>query len=503
MSQILTLTDISYCYPGAPEPLFEHLSATFAAGWAAVLGDNGIGKTTLAKLACGMLSPDSGTVSPNPCKMAVAYCPQRTDETPRNLDDFAADWTGETIAIRDALNIGDDWAYRYETLSGGEAKRLQIACALAGDPDVLVLDEPTNHVDGRTRQAITQAMRRFDGIGIVISHDVELIDATCSRCVMLERRHARGRNITAANTYQGGYTQAAQQMRDNQRADTAAIQSTRKELQRMQRIKRERAQRARELDMRKNQGMRIDIKDIDARKALKNLKPAIGTTVAQTSAQFDGRIAAATDRLAHLSEAAKRYDGTIWMNVMPSSRRELTRIPNDHAIADQPDMLSIGPRDRIGISGPNGSGKTALIRRLIEALERDEAQRHSERMPYLYIPQNSSDMDTANAMNRLHALTDEQRAIVLSAYAQLNADPDRLLAGGNPSPGELRKLLLCLGMIEQPQLIIMDEPTNHLDLHSKQALANTLSSYAGALVAVSHDEWFLNAVTSIRWRCAS
>lgn len=269
MSQILTLTDISYCYPGAPEPLFEHLSATFAAGWAAVLGDNGIGKTTLAKLACGMLSPDSGTVSPNPCKMAVAYCPQRTDETPTNLDDFAADWTGETIAIRDALNIGDDWAYRYETLSGGEAKRLQIACALAGDPDVLVLDEPTNHVDGRTRQAITQAMRRFDGIGIVISHDVELIDATCSRCVMLERRHARGRNITAANTYQGGYTQAAQQMRDNQRADTAAIQSTRKELQRMQRIKRERAQRARELDMRKNQGMRIDIKDIDARKALK------------------------------------------------------------------------------------------------------------------------------------------------------------------------------------------------------------------------------------------
>lgn len=201
MSQILTLTDISYCYPGAPEPLFEHLSATFAAGWAAVLGDNGIGKTTLAKLACGMLSPDSGTVSPNPCKMAVAYCPQRTDETPTNLDDFAADWTGETIAIRDALNIGDDWAYRYETLSGGEAKRLQIACALAGDPDVLVLDEPTNHVDGRTRQAITQAMRRFDGIGIVISHDVELIDATCSRCVMLERRHARGRNITAANTY--------------------------------------------------------------------------------------------------------------------------------------------------------------------------------------------------------------------------------------------------------------------------------------------------------------
>lgn len=503
MSQVLTLTDISYRHPNAPEPLFEHLDVTFAAGWTAVLRNNGIGKTTLAKLACGLLAPASGTISPSPRRLTVAYCPQQTDVIPENLDDFAADWTSETIAVRNALGIGDDWAYRYATLSGGEAKRLQIACALAGDPDVLVLDEPTNHADGATRRAIAQAMRRFDGVGIVISHDVESIDATCSRCVMLERRHIRGHNITVANTYQGGYTQAAQQMRDDQNADATAMQSARKELRRMQQIKRERAQRARELDARKQRGMRIDIKDIDARKALKNLKPAIGTAAARASAQFDGRIAVAADRLANLGEAAKRYDGAVWLDVEPSSRRELARIPNDHAIADQPDMLSIGPRDHIGISGPNGSGKTTLIRRLIKSLEYDETQQHSEESSYLYVPQNTSDTDAASAMNRLHALTDEQRATVLSAYAQLNADPDKLLAGGNPSPGELRKLLLCLGSIDRPQLIIMDEPTNHLDLHSKQALANTLSSYVGALVVVSHEEWFLEAVAPIRWRCAA
>lgn len=500
MSQVLTLNDISYCYPNAPEPLFEHLSVTFALGWTAVLGDNGIGKTTLARLACGHLASASGTISPSLRKLTVAYCPQRTDIPPASLDDFVADWTGETIAIRNALGIGDDWAYRYDTLSGGEAKRLQIACALAGDPDVLVLDEPTNHVDGETRQAIAQAMRRFGGVGIVISHDVELIDAACARCVMLERRHVHGRNITVANTYQGGYTQAAQQMRDNQSADAAAVQSARKELQRMQRIKQDRAQHARKLDAQKRQGMRIDAKDSDARAALKGAKPTLGAAAAQASAQLDGRIAIATDRLANLGEAAKRYDGAIWMDVKPSSRKELARIPNDCAIADQPAMLSIGPRDHIGISGPNGSGKTTLIRRLIEALEHDETQR-AERLPYLYVPQNTSDADAANAMNRLRALTDRQRSTVLSAYAQLNADPDKLLAGGNPSPGELRKLLLCLGTIDRPQLIIMDEPTNHLDLHSKQALANTLSAYSGALVVVSHDEWFLEAVAPIRWRC--
>lgn len=158
-------------------------------------------------------------------------------------------------------------------------------------------------MDGRTRQAITQAMRRFDGIGIVISHDVELIDATCSRCVMLERRHARGRNITAANTYQGGYTQAAQQCATINVPIRPPYSPLERSCNACSASSGSGAACAR-TGYAEESGMRIDIKDIDARKALKNLKPAIGTTVAQTSAQFDGRIAAATDRLAHLSEAA-------------------------------------------------------------------------------------------------------------------------------------------------------------------------------------------------------
>ena len=76
------------------------------------------------------------------------------------------------MEIRRELGIGDDWPWRPGTLSGGEAKRLQIACALATDPDVLVLDEPTNHVDRPTRERIIAALRSYDGIGILVSHDV-------------------------------------------------------------------------------------------------------------------------------------------------------------------------------------------------------------------------------------------------------------------------------------------------------------------------------------------
>ena len=216
---MLTLTGISHTYPSMSETLFEHVSASFQQGWTAVLGDNGLGKTTLLNIAIGMLPADTGSINPDPHGLTIATCPQDNMVRPKNLDDFATDWSPGTMRVRNALHIGDDWPYRYETLSGGETKRLQVACAITARPDVLVLDEPTNHVDGETRKAIVEVMRQYQGIGIVISHDVALVDATCARCVIFERRHISGRNITAISTYDGGYTQAHELMTSRLRGD--------------------------------------------------------------------------------------------------------------------------------------------------------------------------------------------------------------------------------------------------------------------------------------------
>ncbi len=212
----LNLSHITYTYPGAPEPIFEDVTVTFAPGWTAVLGDNGIGKSTLMHIARGALTPERGQVSPSDA--VIAFCPQDVAVEPANLDDFAGDWSPETIAIRDTLGIADDWPYRYDTLSGGERKRLQIACALALQPDVLILDEPTNHVDVPTRDTIARAMLDFTGqaggadspasvpaalptprrgrVGIVVSHDIELIDQVAMRCACFERRHIGHNNVT-------------------------------------------------------------------------------------------------------------------------------------------------------------------------------------------------------------------------------------------------------------------------------------------------------------------
>lgn len=146
--------------------------------------------------------------------------------------------------------------------------------------------------------------------------------------------------------------------------------------------------------------------------------------------------------------------------------------------------LSVGPRDHIGIDGSNGTGKSTVVRALLASLDTE--------LPALVINQIPSEDEQTRLLTQLQGLSNAERPRVLSAYAQLNADPDRLMAGEPLSPGQAQKLALCLGLLRKPQLIVLDEPTNHLDLHSKQALARFLHTYPGALVVVSHDRWFLD-----------
>ena len=190
---MLTLTGISYTYPSMSEPLFERVSASFQQGWTAVLGDNGLGKTTLLNIAIGMLPADTGSINPDPHGLTIATCQQDNMVRPKNLDDFATDWSPGTMRVRNALHIGDDWPYRYETLSGGETKRLQVACAIAARPDVLVLDEPTAGLDPAGRDEIFELVRSYhkqSGATIlIVSHSMEDIAQVADRLLVMN--HAK------------------------------------------------------------------------------------------------------------------------------------------------------------------------------------------------------------------------------------------------------------------------------------------------------------------------
>ena len=480
----LSLSGVSYAYPSSVQPILTDVTIAFPPGWTGLLGDNGCGKSTLARIACGLIEPDAGSVTRG---LVCTMCPQEADVAPEGLYDFAADYGREARELRRIFRIEDDMPWRFDELSFGERKKLQIAVALWQRPDVLVADEPTNHLDADARAQLAAALARFRGIGILVSHDRELLDALVDRCVSFE---PGGKLVVRP----GGYT-AAHGQAELERTSTARERAAAKEqLARLSAEQDRRAHEAARATARRSK-RHIDPKDKSAKAKIDlaiytGQDGAAGKKTVQMNAQVD----AARKRV----EAAfvhKRYDGDLWVDASPSPRKTVLYVPAatiacGEGVLEIPELY-VGNTDHIGIVGPNGVGKSTLLAHVRGLL--------SPNLAVLDIPQELDAEERERTVAGVAALSDAERGRVLSTVAQLNSDPDRILEGGRTSPGELRKLMLASGMLCRPVLIIMDEPTNHLDLHSTEALERALAAYPGALLLVSHDRAFLQACTTRTW----
>lgn len=484
----ITLNHVSYSYPGSTQTVLDDASAIFPAGWTGIIGNNGCGKSTLARIATGLLAPDSGAVFPR--GVVAAYCEQDAAIPPGRLEDFACSWEQGAVRLRADLGIDDDWLWRYGTLSSGQQKRIQVAVALWEEPDVLVMDEPTNHVDVLTRQAIVRALAGCRGIGLLISHDRELLDALVGQCLCFE-----GARIVMRP---GSYTQ----VREQAACETKTTQRQRQEAKReTARIQAEAARRRNEASKSaaKRSARHLDVKDHDGKG---RIKLAIYTgkdgVAGKLSTRMDVRLKKAQQALED-ARVDKQYAGDIWMDAEASPRKVLVRMEARELVQGEhrlrvPD-LAVGNTEHIGIAGVNGSGKTTLLAALMHMMPDD--------LRMLYIPQEIDGELAACIMAGLRDASPGERGRMLSIVAQLNSDADRILDGDELSPGELRKLMLAQGILRQPVLMAMDEPTNHLDIGSVEALERVLVAYPGALLLVSHDERLLEKTTDIRWRVES
>ena len=483
----LNLSNISYTYPGAVEPALKNVTATFPQGWTGIVGDNGGGKTTLALVACGLVHPSSGSVSTG---LVSRYCAQDATTAPDNLEQFAQAYDSLALRLARDLQIIDDWYWRYDTLSGGQQKRVQVACALWSEPDVLVMDEPTNHVDATTREAIAAALRSFRRVGLLISHDRALLDELCTQCLFVTNGLAVMRP--------GGYTQASGQASLERATTVTAREKAKREKARLEReAERRREVAARKESKRSLQGIAKHDSDARYRRRAAVVSGTDGIA-ARESSRMNDRAARAAETLSTL-RVERRYDADIWLDARPSRRKVLLRmeettIAMGEDVTLQVPALYLGNTDHVGLTGDNGSGKTTLVKRMMAELP--------DGIRALYIPQEPTEAQRLTAMNALRELGSFDRGRVLSIVAQLNSDPDRVLEGDTISPGEMRKLMLALGMLNSPELIVMDEPTNHLDLGSTLALERVLRAYPGALVLVSHDAALVAATTDITWRIA-
>ena len=154
-------------------------------------------------------------------------------------------------------------------------------------------------------------------------------------------------------------------------------------------------------------------------------------------------------------------------------------------------QLFVGNRDHIGLAGPNGWGKTTLVKQLMGMVD--------DGVRILYLPQEPTADQRKSALRSLQELNNKDRGEVLKTVARLNSQPERFMEGDELSPGELRKLMLALGMLENPELMILDEPTNHLDIGSVLALERFLANFPGAFLLVTHDQALLEGTTSRIW----
>lgn len=484
---LLVLDQVSFSYDVSPVDALRPVTASLPPGWTGVVGANGIGKTTLLRLVSGELIPLTGSIS-RPGD--AVYCAQPTDAPPVLLDEFALDWGAEAGRLRSVLHIGEDWPYRFGTLSHGERKRLQLAVALWRRPHVLAVDEPTNHLDESARAFIRDALGSFDGIGLLVSHDRELLDTLAERCLFLERS---GVTVRPGN-YTAGKVQAQLE------AESAAHEreSAKRELARLREVaSRRRIEADRSHAMRSK--ARIDPGDRDAKGRI-DLAVFTGKDgqAGRLSSQLGSRVKRAEERLGAARVEKSLGGGGIWLPQGRSRRDVVAELPEGvlplgpQRVLHVPE-LRVGPTARIAISGPNGAGKSTLTRALL-AGARVDADR------VLVIPQEVAPTEAEALMAELHGMTEGERGAVLAIVARLGSAPERLLSAAVPSPGETRKLMLALGVLREPHLVVLDEPTNHLDLPATEALEDALAECPCTLVLVSHDRRFVERLAEERWR---
>lgn len=481
----LNLDHITFTYETATESLFDDISFHAATGWTGLIGANGTGKTTLLKLATGRLVPGAGNVN---VPSNAIYCSQRTDHIPDTLQELLLANTKSAHLAKFQLGIGNDWIHRWNTLSHGERKRAQLAVALWLEPDVLAIDEPTNHVDVQARNIIAQALHSYKGIGLLVSHDRELLDSLCYQCVFIDPPEVI--------TRPGGYTQATQAIEQEEQSikkqymlKKIALKKLRKE------VMRRKAEAQKSLSKRSKKGLAK--KDHDARAKIDQARVTGKDAVAgKLQKQLSGRLSQASDEFQKIK--LKKDDITgIWLPGSVSSRSYLLQLSaNSLLLGGQKQLhypeLLINPTDRIGITGANGTGKSSLIRHIIDKIDAPKEN-------ITYIPQEIPLEQSQKILNEALSLPKEKLGHLMTIVSRLGSRPERLLKSAEPSPGEFRKLLLALGMTYAPQIIIMDEPTNHMDLTSIECLEQALSECPVALLLVSHDKYFLEKLTEIRW----
>ena len=513
----VTISRLSYTGPDG-RSLFSNLDLSFGPGRTGLVGRNGVGKTTLFRLITGELMPSSGTISvsgrigvlrqqvqPGPDETIADLFGVRAGlsllgramEGEADADELAeADWTLEA-RLEEAL-AALKLAVTAETplshLSGGQRTRAALAALVFDAPDLILLDEPTNNLDADGRAAVVAMLTRWRGAAIVISHDRALLD------IMDAIVELTG---LGATSYGGNWSH----YRERKALELASAQHDLDVAERQVRDAARAAQETREKQDRRDAGGR--------KKGAKGDMPKIVMGGLKRQAE---ETAGGLDRLAEkqagAAEAQARaaraqievlapFAVKLAPSGLPAGKMVLraTGLTGGHdavhpAIRDF-SMDMIGP-ERVAITGPNGVGKTSLLKLLTGELPAlSGSVQIGDKLALLdqqvaLLNRDESIVDNFRRLNPESSVQD-CRAVLAAFMFRNDAALQKV---GTLSGGEmLRAGLACaLGGRTPPMLLVLDEPTNHLDIGAIEVVEAGLRAYDGALLVVSHDRAFLDNI---------
>ncbi|GAA3742491.1 ABC-F family ATP-binding cassette domain-containing protein [Salinactinospora qingdaonensis] len=465
ISNLVNLQDVSLAY--GPLVLLDRVSLGVERGdRIGVVGRNGGGKSTLVSVLAGRTQPDSGRVV-LARDLSIGFL-QQHDRFPEStvgafvLGEMAEhEWAGDA-RVRDVLRGllgGWDLDLPMATLSGGERRRAMLARLLIETHDIIVLDEPTNHLDIEGIAWLARHLQGRKETLVVVTHDRWFLDAVTNRTwEVVDGRVER---------YEGGYAAYVLAKAERER-QAAAAEERRQNLARKELAWLRRGPPARTSKPKFR---------VEAANALIANEPPPRDTV-------------------ELVRFASARLGKTVIDV-----NDVTLTAGEHTLLDRL-TWQLGPGDRVGLVGVNGSGKTSLLRLLSGEREPDAGWlRHGKTVKLAHLSQTLADLDPTR---RPLETVEEVRQYITIGKKEYSANQmlERFGFRGDRqwtpiaelSGGERRRLSLLRLLMDEPNVLLLDEPTNDLDIETLTELEDLLDGWPGSLVLVSHDRYFLERV---------
>lgn len=464
---MVSVNDVTFSY--GYEPVLERVTFAVPRGKkVGIVGPNGAGKSTLFKILTGDEMPSTGRVS---VSGVLAFVPQEVKHDPALHT--AKDWreyvdpTGKAgqhaiVQVLDGLEF--DWTKASQDLSqlsGGQKTKLALARAFLAKPDVLLLDEPTNFLDEAGKKWVMHFLGTYPKTVLVVSHDLKLLDRHISQ-VLFVNAHTH-----TVDVYTGNYTKF---MKTKGLQEAHLVRQIRNEKQHISRIE----------------------KSVERLKKNTSDKGVRQRVVLQRRLQrMKDRLPSAPPELRGIKVA---FPAPLPVGAVPLEARHIYKsYGRTPVLQDVSIVLERG--ERLALIGPNGVGKTTLIKILTGNLQPDSgAVERSESLNYGYYSQEFQMFDDTQTLEQVIRDTNKlppHRVYpflgrFLFPYSRLNQRINTL------SGGEKTRLSIALLMLQQHNLLILDEPTTYLDVLSQRIILEALKDYTGAMILVSHTQEFVS-----------